>query len=100
MGWRKTCSDISQLISVRVLSFSYSGCFGIDLDGQRDGIKSLHLEKLGIMEKSIRTFETFEHAELAERAEDELLSYQDRFRNFMQRDDTTPCDEKSFGLFC
>ena len=36
------------------------------------------------MEKSIRTFETFEQAELAERAEDELLSYQDRFSNFMQ----------------
>lgn len=36
------------------------------------------------MEKSIRTFETFEQAELAERADDELLSYQDRFSNFMQ----------------
>lgn len=36
------------------------------------------------MDKSIRTFESFEEAELAERAEDDQLSYQDRFRNFMQ----------------
>ncbi len=36
------------------------------------------------MDKSIRVFESFEQAELAERADDEQLSYQDRFRNFMQ----------------
>jgi len=36
------------------------------------------------MDKSIRTFDSFEEAKLAERAEDDQLSYQDRFRNFMQ----------------
>ncbi len=36
------------------------------------------------MDKSIRTFESFEQAELAEQAEDDQLNYQDRFRNFMQ----------------
>lgn len=36
------------------------------------------------MDKSIRTFENFEQAELAERADDDQLSYRDRFRNFMQ----------------
>jgi hypothetical protein len=36
------------------------------------------------MEKSIRTFENFEQAENAERTEDDQLSYQQRFTNFMQ----------------
>ena len=36
------------------------------------------------MEKSIRAFENFEQAELAERADDEQLTCQDRFRIFMQ----------------
>ena len=36
------------------------------------------------MEKSLRSFENFEQAENAELADDDQLSYQDRFRNFMQ----------------